>query len=434
MKNDVYAPVVKTLFIPEGNPGVQSVHEIRAIPRIHDAQGDSQEITITGEMDISITYLPMRESDHELPWRTVNFEDEGDFTDTEPDEKVIARLESALREEDDFDRRENQYRDLSLNVPFTLAIGTEDLGRDHVVKLEPCVHSTNWFVVSPKAIEFEAVLQLAPQEELEAEEMETGEQDDFAGQEEVDAYLNLSRTEKPVQKAVPVQKVEPVQKAEALQKVEPVQKAESEEITELEEKAESEEITEPIQITEPVQKAGSAQRTESMQKTKPVQKVEPVQEEEEYVKWEAGAEEKQEKTVPVKADQFEAAHGEKETKLPEKAEISKKTAAKEGSENIPPKSQEKESAGSVKPSPVSSIKPSSAGKTDAAKKSEINKKAHQMPMVSKIKSIFTGKEGGGQKRNEDQVSGPVSTGPQTTAEQDYAESKGTFFSSKEFIK
>lgn len=175
MIKDVFAPVVKTLFIPEGNPGVQEVKEIRAVPRVIQADGDAQEITVSGEMDLSISYIPINDTDDEIPWRTIQFTEEDDLGRRENEEQVIARLESALKEdqgeEDEEGKREDQWFRIDISVPFTLAIDTDGFWRDHIVKIDPCVYSSNWFLVGPKAIEFEAVLQLASQEEAEKTEI-----------------------------------------------------------------------------------------------------------------------------------------------------------------------------------------------------------------------------------------------------------------------
>jgi len=165
MINDVFAPVVKTLFIPEGNPGVQEVKEIRAVPRVIQADGDAQEITVSGEMDLSITYVPINEIDDEVPWRTIQFSEEDDLGRRENEEQVIARLESALKDDQDEDDEKDQWFRIDISVPFTLAIDTDGFCREHIVKINPCIHSSNWFLVGPKAIEYEAVLQLASQEE-----------------------------------------------------------------------------------------------------------------------------------------------------------------------------------------------------------------------------------------------------------------------------
>ncbi|MGI6685103.1 MAG: LysM peptidoglycan-binding domain-containing protein [Bacillota bacterium] len=172
MINDVFAPVVKTLFIPDGNPGVQEVREIRAVPRLIKAEGDAEELTVSGEMDLSITYIPISEADDEVPWRTIEFSEKDDLGRFDNEEQVIARLESALKEDDEDDRdREEQWFRVDISVPFTLAIGTDRFSQDYIIRLDPFVHSSNWFVVGPNAIEFEAVLKLAAQAETENEKV-----------------------------------------------------------------------------------------------------------------------------------------------------------------------------------------------------------------------------------------------------------------------
>ncbi|MEN3005796.1 LysM peptidoglycan-binding domain-containing protein [Dehalobacterium formicoaceticum] len=171
MVKDVFAPVVKTLFIPEGNPGVQEIKEIRAVPRMTQAEGDDQEITISGEMDLKIRYLPIDDMDEDIPWRSIQLTENETWSAAENEEQVIARLKSALKDEEEETVQErlkdDETRELEICVPFTLAIDTEGLCRDHPMTMNPSVHSSNWFLVNPKAIEYEAVLQLITEENAE---------------------------------------------------------------------------------------------------------------------------------------------------------------------------------------------------------------------------------------------------------------------------
>jgi len=211
MINDVFAPVVKTLFIPDGNPGVQEVKEIRAVPRLIRAEGDAQEITVSGEMDLNITYVPIKDRDDEVPWRTIQFSEKDALGRFDNEEQVIARLESALKEDEEEDGtggNEEWFR-VDISVPFTLAIGTEGFGKDHIIRLDPFVHSTNWFLVSPKAIEFEAVLKLASQEDFDAEK--GGEEPKPLPRQEIvkGHEINFERTGEPGQNEELISKAEP---------------------------------------------------------------------------------------------------------------------------------------------------------------------------------------------------------------------------------
>jgi hypothetical protein len=169
MVKDIFAPVVKTLFIPEGNPGVREIKEIRALPRMTQAEGDDQELIISGEMDLSIRYLPINDADEDIPWRSIELKENESWNPEENEEQVISRLKSALKEDVEVPHHERfpEEVQLRITVPFSLAVDTEGLYRDHPLIMNPAVHSNNWYLVSPKAIEYEAVLQLITEEDEE---------------------------------------------------------------------------------------------------------------------------------------------------------------------------------------------------------------------------------------------------------------------------
>lgn len=176
MIKEVMAPVAKTLFIPTGNPGALEVKEIRAVPRLSQANANDQEITLSGELDLDIMYLPLTAKEG-LEFST-------------QEEEVIARLEMALQHDvDDEDDVENwlpenledkladertqeekvEWYQLEISVPFTVDIEKGAISEEQVIKLDPRLHSCQWLLVDPRAIEFEGVLKLSSKEEVDAQ-------------------------------------------------------------------------------------------------------------------------------------------------------------------------------------------------------------------------------------------------------------------------
>jgi len=153
MNKNIFAPVVKTLFIPEGNPGVREIKDIAVVPKISDAQEDTDELTITGEMEIKMSYEPIWHDDF---WKRVNFNEVNYFRDSEKFCNGLEKLEKVLEEQE----LENFYQ-LTLHVPFTIAVETEFLDKDQVIMLQPVVQSIGWFVVNHNAVEFETVFKFA---------------------------------------------------------------------------------------------------------------------------------------------------------------------------------------------------------------------------------------------------------------------------------
>jgi hypothetical protein len=160
MKNkDIYAPVVKTLFIPEGNPGVQEINEIVAIPVIKNAEGETNRLTITGDMEISISYLPVLDTESGVSWKNDVDLQEGDyFGDNEETDQVLSCIEQELRK--DQGQKQAEFWKVVLNVPFTLDVEMEPWDRGDILRIEPELYSKGWYVLNPQAVEFEAVLKL----------------------------------------------------------------------------------------------------------------------------------------------------------------------------------------------------------------------------------------------------------------------------------
>ncbi|NMA13990.1 MAG: LysM peptidoglycan-binding domain-containing protein [Clostridia bacterium] len=160
MKSSFVAPVIKTLFVPDGNPDVQEVQNIFVNPRIRNSDANDAEITISGDMQIELFYRPMRNADDSLIWRKVEFNDlnETGEDNNEFDEENLKNLEESFRKGEDVSQ-EGNYK-LNLEIPFTFAVDKEVMDKEDVLRVEPVVQNVNWMHVSPRAIEFEAVLKL----------------------------------------------------------------------------------------------------------------------------------------------------------------------------------------------------------------------------------------------------------------------------------
>lgn len=170
MKSDFVAPIIKTLFVPDGNPDIQEVGSISVDPRIRNADANDTEITISGDMQIELSYRPLTTAEDSPMWRKIDLDelDEAKENSGVSDEESLRNLEESFRNEEDVSCEEN--RRINLEIPFTLAVGKEVMDKEDVLRVEPVVQNVNWMLVSPRAIEFEAVLKLesekAPAEDL----------------------------------------------------------------------------------------------------------------------------------------------------------------------------------------------------------------------------------------------------------------------------
>lgn len=170
MKSDFVAPIIKTLFVPDGNPDIQEVGNISVDPRIRNADENDTEITISGDMQIELSYRPLTTAEDSPMWRKIDLGelDEAKENSGVSDEESLRNLEESFRNEEDVSCEEN--RSINLEIPFTLAVGKEVMDKEDVLRVEPVVQNVNWMLVSPRAIEFEAVLKLesekAPAEDL----------------------------------------------------------------------------------------------------------------------------------------------------------------------------------------------------------------------------------------------------------------------------
>lgn len=169
MNNKILASVVKTIFVPKGNPDIKEVREIQAVPFIKNVEGDMDELTVTGEMELRLVYLPIDQAEKNIPWREIDLEkaenekyqdcaQEGEDNDWRQLEEEMAQEKAGFFKED---------RELNLLVPFTTIMETRTMSRDPVMKFVPTVHTVNWTVVSPKAVECEMILNLGEKEEME---------------------------------------------------------------------------------------------------------------------------------------------------------------------------------------------------------------------------------------------------------------------------
>jgi hypothetical protein len=157
--NDIFAPVVKTLFIPEGNPGVQEINEIVAVPVIRNAEGETNSLTITGDMEISISYVPVLDTESGVSWKNdVGLQEEDYFDDNEETDQVLSCIEQELRK--DQGQKQAEVWEVVLNVPFTLDVEIGPWDRGEILRIEPELYSKGWYVLNPQAVEFEAVLKL----------------------------------------------------------------------------------------------------------------------------------------------------------------------------------------------------------------------------------------------------------------------------------
>lgn len=165
MKNTIHAPVVKTLFIPEGNPGVQEVSGVRVVPSVNNVEGNTNELTITGDMEIRLSYVPEVASNDDLSWEKIDLSRDDDFGDGDLGEEALSKLEEAVQEvKVDLPDSESLEWQVVLNVPFTLAVEMERIPKDNILRLDPQVENVNWMLVGSKAIELEAVLKLSSEE------------------------------------------------------------------------------------------------------------------------------------------------------------------------------------------------------------------------------------------------------------------------------